>query len=80
MKELFIAGIGPMTGYELRTLLNYYGSVRSAGISVNRQTGEPRGLGFAMADQQDATAVIAALNGAEYDGRKLFVACKKNMK
>ena len=78
MKELFIAGIGRMTGFELRTLLGYYGGVRSVGISINRATGEPRGFGFATTyTEQEAADMIVALNGTEYDGRKLFVTYKK---
>jgi RNA recognition motif-containing protein len=48
--------------------------VESARIMVDRDTGRSRGFAFVeMANDADAQAAIAALNGVELDGRPLRV-------
>jgi RNA recognition motif-containing protein len=56
----------------LRELFGAYGSVTSAQIVMDRETGRSRGFAFVeMADGGDAA--IAALDGKEVDGRNLTV-------
>ena len=51
-----------------------YGSVTSARIATDRDTGRTRGFGFVeMADQTEAQNAIRALNGSELQGRTLTV-------
>jgi cold-inducible RNA-binding protein len=58
----------------LRALFEQHGSVQSAQLATDRDTGRPRGFGFVeMGDQGQATAAINALNGKELDGRQLTV-------
>ena len=58
----------------LQTLFSNYGEVVSANVITDRETGRSRGFGFVeMANEADAQAAIAALNGAECDGRNLKV-------
>lgn len=46
----------------------------SARIATDRDTGRARGFGFVeMSDQAQAKAAIAALNGADLQGRTLTV-------
>jgi len=48
--------------------------VTSARIATDRDTGRARGFGFVeMSDQAQAKAAIAALNGADLQGRTLTV-------
>ena len=58
----------------LQNLFAAYGEVSSANIITDRETGRSRGFGFVeMADTAEAGSAIEALNGTEYDGRKLVV-------
>ena len=51
-----------------------HGEVTSARIITDRETGRSRGFGFVeMADQSQAQAAIAALNGTSLNGRDLTV-------
>ena len=48
--------------------------VKEVTIVMDRETGKPRGFGFAeMANEADAQAAIANLDGKELDGRNLNV-------
>lgn len=50
------------------------GSVESANVVQDRETGRSRGFGFVeMASEDEATAAIAQFNGQEYDGRNMVV-------
>jgi RNA recognition motif-containing protein len=51
-----------------------HGTVRSAQVVLDRETGRSRGFGFVeMSSEEEAQAAIAALNGKEVDGRALTV-------
>ncbi len=57
---------------ELRGLFTEFGSVESASLITDRDTGRPRGFGFVeMSDGADDA--IAALNGKDMGGRQLNV-------
>jgi len=50
------------------------GTVRSADVIEDRETGRSRGFGFVeMENSADAETAIAQLNGKEVDGRQLKV-------
>jgi RNA recognition motif-containing protein len=58
----------------LRQLFEAHGEVTSAQVIMDRDTGRSKGFGFVeMANDQDATAAISALNGQQVDGRALTV-------
>ena len=58
----------------LRSLFADYGTVTSAAVITDRDTGQPRGFGFVeMPDKAEANAAINALNEHDMDGRNLRV-------
>ncbi len=62
------------TDDELRDLFAAYGNVSSARVCVDRMTSRSKGFGFVeMANNDEAQAAIAALNGKEVGGRALRV-------
>jgi RNA recognition motif-containing protein len=59
---------------ELKELFEEHGSVTSARIITDRQTGRSKGFGFVeMPDDGQAQAAIDALNRVEVGGRPLTV-------
>ena len=62
------------TSSDLEQLCSPHGTVQSAEVIQDRDTGRSKGFGFVqMATDQEAQAAIAALNGQEQDGRALTV-------
>src|SRR5271154_2459126 len=62
------------TATELEQLCASHGTVQSAEVISDRETGRSKGFGFVqMGSDQEAQAAIAALNGHEVDGRALTV-------
>ena len=62
------------TSSELEQLFGQHGTVQSAEVIQDRDTGRSKGFGFVqMGSDQEAQAAIAALNGQEVDGRALTV-------
>ena len=62
------------TGDDLRAHFSQAGTVESASIIEDRETGRSRGFGFVeMATAEDAAAAIEKFNGKELDGRALTV-------
>ncbi|CEJ46651.1 RNA recognition motif domain-containing protein [Umezakia ovalisporum] len=63
-----------VTQETLTAVFAEYGSVKSVQLPTNRETGQLRGFGFVeMATQEEETAAIEALDGAEWMGRDLKV-------
>jgi RNA recognition motif-containing protein len=59
---------------DLEQLFAQHGTVQSAEIIQDRDTGRSKGFGFVqMGSDAEAQAAIAALNGQEHDGRALTV-------
>ena len=62
------------TSSDLEQLFSQHGTVQSAEVIQDRDTGRSKGFGFVeMGSDEEATAAINALNGAEHDGRNLTV-------
>jgi RNA recognition motif-containing protein len=72
-KKLYVGNLSFSTSADdLRDAFAQYGSVTSAQIVSDRETGRSRGFGFVdMADGADEA--IAAMNGAQFQGRALTV-------
>lgn len=59
---------------DLEQLFGQHGSVDSAAVINDRDTGRSRGFGFVeMGNGDEARAAIDALDGHDVDGRKLRV-------
>lgn len=73
--RLFVGGLSFDTHQDtLRAAFEEHGPVSDAVILQDRATGKSRGFGFVtMANFKDASKAIAALNGAQLDGRSLVV-------
>src|SRR6476620_8995762 len=62
------------TSSELEQLFGQHGTVQSAEVIQDRDTGRSKGFGFVqMGSDDEAKAAIAALNGQQQDGRALTV-------
>jgi RNA recognition motif-containing protein len=74
-KKLYVGNLGyGVTDNDLTTMFGAHGTVESAQIIMDRDTGRSKGFGFVeMKTDQEAQAAIAALNGKESDGRTLTV-------
>ena len=59
---------------DLSELFGTIGTVESANIIEDRETGRSRGFGFVeMSSQEEGNSAIEQLNGKEVDGRQLKV-------
>ena len=75
MKNIFVGNLDfHATEEALRALFERYGTVNSARIMTDRDTGRSRGFAFVeMANEAEADKAIAAVNGYTLDGRALNV-------
>ena len=72
-KRLYVGNLAfPVTSDELSELFSQYGSVTSADVIKDRETGRSRGFGFVEMDD-GGDAAIEALNGTDLQGRTLTV-------
>jgi len=73
--KLYVGNISfDTTNQDLIDLFSGSGTVQSANIIEDRETGRSRGFGFVeMSSKAEAEAAIASLNGKEIDGRALKV-------
>jgi len=74
-KKLYVGGLPySVTDSELQRMFEPHGTVRSAQVIMDRDTGRSKGFGFVeMPNDQEAQAAIAALNGQMVGGRSLTV-------
>ncbi len=74
MKKIYVGNLPwSATEAELRELFSSVGSVHSAAVITDRETGRSRGFGFIEMDDSDAERAISELNGREMDSRQLRV-------
>jgi cold-inducible RNA-binding protein len=74
-KKLYVGNLAyGVTDSDLQTMFAAHGTVQSAQVIMDRDTGRSKGFGFVeMGSDQEAQAAIAALNGQQSDGRSLTV-------
>jgi len=73
--KLYVGNIDFQTSeYDLEQLFGKSGTVNSANIIADRETGRSRGFAFIeMSSQEEGEAAITALNGKQLNGRALVV-------
>jgi cold-inducible RNA-binding protein len=73
--KLYVGNLSYDTnGSDLEQLFSHHGTVRSAEVIADRETGRSKGFAFVqMGSDDEAQAAIAALNGQDHDGRSLTV-------
>ncbi len=74
-KKLYVGNLTyGVTDSTLAQLFEAHGTVQSAQVIMDRDTGRSKGFGFVeMGSDAEAQAAIAALNGKEVEGRSLTV-------
>jgi len=74
-KKLYVGGLSYDTTEDtLRTTFAQAGTVETANVIIDRDTGRSKGFGFVeMATNEEATKAIEMLNGKDLDGRSLTV-------
>jgi RNA recognition motif-containing protein len=74
-KKLYVGNLSyETTDSDLQNLFGSHGTVQSAQVIMDRDTGRSKGFGFVeMNTDQEAQAAITALNGQAVNGRALTV-------
>jgi len=74
-KRLYVGNLKyTVTSEQLGELFAQFGSVSSAEVLIDRDTGRSRGFGFVeMPNDDQAHAAIETLDGRDHDGRRLTV-------
>ena len=74
-KKLYVGNLSyNVSSSDLETLFSAFGTVASAQVIEDRETGRSKGFGFVeMSTDQEAQAAIQGLNEKEQDGRPLTV-------
>ena len=73
--KLFVGNLSWNTSeQELREIFEVHGELEEVRLITDRETGRSRGFGFVTcSNQDDAESAMAAMHGAEVDGRALNV-------
>jgi RNA recognition motif-containing protein len=74
-KKLYVGNLAySVSDSDLQQMFEAHGNVVSAQVIMDRDTGRSKGFGFVeMGSDAEAQAAIAALNGAQHEGRPLTV-------
>ena len=74
-KKLYVGNMSyDVDSSALEQLFSAHGTVQSAEVIADRDTGRSKGFGFVeMSNDEEAQAAIAAINGQDNDGRALNV-------
>lgn len=73
--KLYVGNLSYSTDKDgLERIFSEYGTLVSATVIVDRQTGGSKGFGFVeFEDESCAQKAVSALNGREVDGRRIRV-------
>lgn len=74
-QKIFVGNLGfSVSNDDLRTKFEQYGTVSSANVIMDRDTGRSKGFAFVeMSTKNEATEAISALNGQDFGGRAMNV-------
>lgn len=75
MKRIYIGNMNFSTSEEsIKNLFSKYGTVDSVEIIKDKYTEQSKGFGFVeMTDDAEAQKAISALNGTDFEGRRIRV-------
>jgi RNA recognition motif-containing protein len=75
MNNIFVGNLSPeATERDIRSIFEKHGTVERFRLMTDRETGQPRGFAFVeMTHDTAAEKAIAALNGAQLNGRSIHV-------
>ena len=73
--KLYVGNLGyGVTSSDLQQMFEPHGSVQSAQVIMDRDSGQSKGFGFVeMSSSSEAQAAIGALDGQQRDGRAMKV-------
>ncbi|HOZ29814.1 MAG TPA: RNA-binding protein [Bacteroidales bacterium] len=73
--NLFVANLHPSTkGEDLQKLFSQFGSVISAKVIMDKQTGNSKRYGFVeFSNDEEGNAAIEGLNEKEFQGNQIIV-------
>ncbi len=74
-KKLYVGNLSyEVSSSDLEQLCSPHGTVESADVIMDRETGRSKGFGFVeMGSDSEAQAAISALDGQEHGGRAIKV-------
>ncbi len=74
-KKLYVGNLSyGVSSSDLERLFSSYGTVASAQVIEDRESGRSKGFGFVeMSNDEEAQAAIQGLHGQDHDGRPLTV-------
>lgn len=74
-RKLYVGNLSyGVTDTQLQEMFSPYGTVQSAQVVMDRDTGRSKGFGFVeMGSDQEAQAAATGMNGQMVDGRSLTV-------
>ena len=74
-KKVFVAGLDyAVSDEQLETLFSQFGTVESAKVIIDHDTGRSKGFGFVeMSSDAECASAITSLNDTQYEGRMLSV-------
>jgi cold-inducible RNA-binding protein len=73
-KKLFVGNLSfQTTESDVTSAFEQCGAVESVSIITDRNTGQPKGFGFVVMEEEGASKAIASLNGSQLNGRTLTV-------
>ena len=74
-KRLYVGNLSfNVSSSDLQQMFSAHGTVNSAEVISDRQTGRSKGFGFVeMSSDSEAQSAISALHGQSHDGRPLTV-------
>lgn len=80
-QKIYVGNLGyTVTNQDLSAKFGEHGTVQSAAVIMDRDTGRSKGFGFVeMSNSGEAATAIDALNGVELGGRAMNVSQAKEM-
>jgi RNA recognition motif-containing protein len=78
MTKLFVGGLPySADSQKLNEMFAVFGNVISAVVIMDKFTNQSKGFGFVEMEDEDAQKAIKALDGSDYEGRRLGVSVAK---